>query len=149
MPQTLSISHNIFLTRDQRYDLNNKKTVTVVGVSLPVWFHGEKTSEPGKEVFCKYRISSHKHVYKNIRPYEQGYEIFLSDEYEEKDLIPLKIKKFFYKSNTNVACCKSLLDISDRGSEWLYFRAYDRKYFNIIHSVEIQKIENLLESLVV
>lgn len=147
MSQILSISHNIFLNRDQRYAINNKKIIEVIGTNLPVWFSGERTSEPGQEIFCSYRIHPYKSVFKNIKVSREGYDVYLLQEKEDIGSMPSKIKKFFYKTN-NSPCVKSLLDIRDGGSEWLYFRSYERKYINIIHSMEIQKIENLVESLI-
>jgi hypothetical protein len=147
MSQILSISHNIFLDRNQRYDLNNKKVIEVVGSNFPIWFSGEKTSEPGREIFCRYRIHPYKSVFRNIKVNGDGYDIFLLQEKEDVGTMPAKIKKFFNKTS-NPPSVISLLDIKDGGAEWLYFRSYDRKYINLIHSVEIQKIENLMESLI-
>lgn len=57
----LFINHNIFLTREQRYDLVNRNSIEVVGVSMPVWTdeYG-KSTEPAEEIFCKYRINNDK-----------------------------------------------------------------------------------------
>jgi hypothetical protein len=55
---TLTVSHNIFLTKKQRYELSVvESTLEVIGISFPVWFYKGKTSEPAKEVFCKYILS--------------------------------------------------------------------------------------------
>jgi hypothetical protein len=148
MPQILSISHNIFLSREQRYVLNRKEAIEVVGTNIPVWFFGDKTSEPGREIFCNYRIYPYKSVIKNIKIRKDGYDIFLLQEREDIGSVPSKIKKFFNKKGMAPSVI-SLLDIKDRGAEWLYFKSYDRKYMNIVHSVEIQKIENLTESLII
>ena len=50
---TLTISHYVYLNREQRYDIHDLKPVEVIGVSVPVWFNNGNTSEPAKEVFCK------------------------------------------------------------------------------------------------
>jgi len=147
MSQILSISHNIFLNKKQRYALNNKEVIEVVGSNLPVWFSGQDTSEPGEEVFCKYLIHPCKTIFRNIKINRLGYDIFLLQDREDLG-IPSKIKKFFHKTSHSPSVV-SLLDIKDGGAEWLYFRSYDRIYKNIVHSIEIQKIENLIESLVI
>lgn len=153
MEPILCVSHNIFLTRDQIYDLYNQKTpIEVVGVSTPVWYYNKKeTSEPAREVFCKYVIKcENKNFQKNIEILPEGYEITLFKE-SLSSKVQTKIKKYFkIKSpNKNTPSIKSLLDIKDGGSEWLSFKSYESSEFiNITHSVEIQKIDNLLNSLI-
>lgn len=150
MSSILCISHNIFLTKDQRYDLYKGKTLEVIGVSVPVWFYNKKeTNEPASEVFCKYILKSeNKHFQKNIEITKEGYEITLFKESFTTN-IQNKIKKYFKLNNNLTPSSKSLLDIKDGGSEWLYFQIYEATdLINILHSVEIQKIENLTNSLV-
>ena len=55
---TLVISHNINLSREERYNLHQGKPVTTVGVSVPVWFEKGNTSEPAQEVFVLYRLTN-------------------------------------------------------------------------------------------
>src|SRR5262252_8141079 len=55
---TITVLHNIFLTRDERYKLASGEDVETVGVSVPVWFHRGKTTEPAVEVFCKYKLTN-------------------------------------------------------------------------------------------
>ena len=58
---SIAIHHNIWLTRDQRYAIHDGAEIVVVGVSIPVWVHNNKvTSEPAKEVFCKYYLKNPK-----------------------------------------------------------------------------------------
>ena len=52
----LAISHNIFITEDQEKEILERNPVELMGVSVPVWHHSGKSSEPAKEVFCKYFI---------------------------------------------------------------------------------------------
>lgn len=147
----LCISHNIFLTKEQRYDLYKGNIIEVVGVSVPVWFHNRKeTNEPAVEIFCKYILKcENKHFHKNIEITNEGYEITLLRENFTTN-IQNKIKKYFkLKQNNYTPSAKSLLDIKDGGSEWLNFQIYETTdLINILHSIEIQKIENLLNSLV-
>jgi hypothetical protein len=150
MESLLCVSHNIFLTKEQRYSLYEGNNIEVVGVSVPVWFYNKnETNEPAIEVFCKYFLKcENKSFQKNIEISEEGYEIKL---YKNNIFngVSNKIKKYFKIKENNMPTAKSLLDIKDGGSEWLDFKVYDStEYINIIHSIEIQKIENLFKSLV-
>ena len=53
---TLTVSHYIYLSREQRYELNDGKDIEIVGICVPVWFQKGNTSEPAQEIFCKYKI---------------------------------------------------------------------------------------------
>lgn len=147
MNSILCVSHNVFLTKEQRYDLYEGKQIDVVGVSVPVWFYDKsETSEPAVEVFCKYIISSDNKKSKGIDVTDDGYRIYL---FNDTGVLPTKIKKFFKKKKDHIPCSKLLLDVKDGGAEWINFKVYEvSDYINIIHSVEIQKIENLTDSLI-
>lgn len=131
---TLSISHLIFLTKQQRYDYFDGKDIEVVGVSLPVWMNKTKTSEPATEVFVKYTLLNRdekplvKHNY-------EGYEIVLNSDYG--------------KNEHDYPCIKELLDIKDGGTEWIAFKQNRRlrmksgKELTLIHFVQIKSIEDL------
>ena len=58
--KALTIAHNIFLSRNQRYKLGQwlDTSVTVVGHCVPVWYDGGETNEPAQEVFCNYVITN-------------------------------------------------------------------------------------------
>ncbi|NIQ13767.1 MAG: hypothetical protein GTO02_04995, partial [Candidatus Dadabacteria bacterium] len=45
----LVISHNLFLTKEQRYKWHDGEDLEVVGVSVPVWLDEKKSSEPATE----------------------------------------------------------------------------------------------------
>jgi hypothetical protein len=146
MNSILCVSHNIFLTREQRYDIYEGKQVEVVGVSVPVWFYNKnETSEPATEVFCKYVIANdNKNQPKGIEITEEGYEIYLASGEGGMS----KIKKFF-KKRDYIPFSKLLLDVKDGGAEWINFKVYDiLEDYSVIHSIEIQKIETLNESLI-
>ena len=159
---SIAINHNIWLTRDQRYSLHEGNTIVVVGVSLPVWvFKDKKTSEPAKEIFCKYHLK--KSDESPIKILEDGYEITIptregtlpkiSDE-EWRDLNqndPDKLEDMYRKCQ-NECNTKNLLDIKDGGSEYLNFREHnkisiDNELINFIHFVEVSNIEVLIDSL--
>lgn len=145
----LCISHNLFLTKNERYNLYEKGKIKVIGVNIPVWFYGNgKTSEPAKEIFCEYVISCLNKNTSSMVVGKEGYEILIAKN-PDSSFIPSKIKKYFFKKEY-FPCAKYLLDIKDGGSEWLGFKIHDqRETVDIIHSIEIQKIENLTESLLI
>lgn len=125
--KTLAISHYIYLTKDQRYDLHNGKEIEVIGISVPVWFKKGTTSEPAKEIFCKYTLTN------------------------TKELLPIDIKEDGYKinlPNTIDINSESLLDLKDKGAEYLDFKQQDKMGSNnVIHFVEIKTVDLLLETL--
>ena len=147
MSSVLCVSHNIFLTKEERYRLYESGNIEVVGVSIPVWFNKNETTEPAIEVFCKYYFQcNNKNFQKNIEIADDGYEINLFKNNIFNGMSN-KIKKYFkMRENAYIPNAKSLLDVRDGGSEWCNFKSYDSHY-NIIHSIEIQKIENLTKSL--
>lgn len=156
---TLSIAHNLYLTREQRYDWHQGKELTVIGVSVPVWFHGGVTSEPAAEVFSKYKLYAGDHIF--ITHNKEGYEITIPPE-------PLAVPQFppddiwnklskeeqekWHNENEHQPSVKSLLDVKDGGSAWLAFRQYNKvkknkKFLHVIHFVEIKDMEVLIETL--
>ena len=56
MSVTLTIHHNIFLTREERLSLHSGESIETIGYAIPVWTEGEATTEPAKEVFCRYYL---------------------------------------------------------------------------------------------
>lgn len=148
MSHVLCISHNIFLTKEERYLLYEKGSIEVIGVSIPMWFNRNENTEPSLEVFCKYFLKCNNNLQKNIEITKEGYEIklFKTNIFSE---MSNKIKKYFkVRDKSYIPSAKSLLDIKDGGVEWVNFKSYDYSS-NIIHSVEIQKIENLINSLII
>ena len=134
---TITISHYIFLTREQRYSLNSGEQIDVIGVSVPVWFNKGTTSEPAKEVFCKYKLTNEK-INKSINFVDNCYNINLLHQIEGEEDFDGGSEK--------------LLDVEDGGSEYIDFREYNKivyenKQFDIVHFVEIKTIETLIETL--
>jgi len=131
---TLIISHSIYLSKQERYDLAlEKKPIDIIGVSLPVWFKKGSTSEPAEEIFCHYRLTNQNPDYA-IKSLNDGYQINIPN-------IP----------GENLSA-KNLLDIKDDGCAWLAFKQYnkvrrDRRNYAVLHCVEIKPIETLNETL--
>jgi hypothetical protein len=160
MATTLTIAHNLFLTREEIYNYFSGDEIEVIGVSIPVWLADGETSEPAVEVFAKYRLMHTKEKIL-IKHNKQKYEIYIpkTPSYEPpyisndmwQSLNEEEKEKYYGKLDREVTI-KNLLDIKDGGSEWLAFKQYskskkDKKTLNVIHYVEIKKIEDLLISL--
>lgn len=129
---TLTISHNIFLTREQRYLIANKEKIEVIGVSVPVWFYRGNTSEPAKEIFSKY-ILTNLETNEAILRTKEGYQINLPQKVESSSVE------------------KRLLDITDGGAECLFYREFNKvskpTTYDLIHFVQIMPIEMMEKTL--
>ena len=158
----LTIHHNIHLTREQRYALHNGEDVSVVGVSIPIWFIKKGTSEPANEIFCRYYLKNPKKEtpikilddgYEISLPYREGKTISINED-EWRDLNmknPSKLEDMYVKTVKEVSS-KNILDIEDGGSAFLNYRELNKvmiknKELNIMHHITINKIENLIDSL--
>lgn len=144
---TLTISHYIYLTKEQRYALNDGDEVEVVGICVPVWFDKGTTSEPAHEIFCKYKLTNPK-TGVNIKQSEDGFVLVLPSEdtesfAEEEKNNSLKIK---------LGASESLLDFKDGGRECSEFRLYqklliNKNLYHLIHFIDIKSKEILIDSL--
>lgn len=121
----LTIAHNIFMDRDQRYALVKAAdtSVEVMGVCVPVWLHNGKTSEPAQEVFCQYKLCNF------------GDEIKVNDDGFEIQLASQKPRA-------------RLRDLADAGAESILFSRHgditiDNKQYRVIHFVSIRDISLL------
>jgi hypothetical protein len=160
---TLSISHSIFLTNKQRYDLHAGKSIKIVGASMPVWFCKGTTSEPAEEVFCKYTINNKPGDAYIRRTKNNTYVINLPqipEDYKDPVLSNDRWRKMsenekitWYETHPSPLSSKNLLDIKDGGYKNLNFRIQKKANIrgteaNIIHFVLIKGIEELNESLI-
>jgi hypothetical protein len=142
MSLTLTVSHNLYLSKEQRYDLLEGKEVEVVGASIPVWCYNGETSEPANEVFCKYKLIPSECKTNLIYKDDLSYEMELARNYNnEKD------------EKTSPIVIKSLADFKNGGSAWFAFRQYSKtkkhnKNVNIVHFVEIKDLNELLETII-
>lgn len=154
----LSILHNIFLDKEQIDSLLEKEEIETIGVSLPVWYYKGNTSEPAEEVFCKYKITNKKDKKESVTVFKNGYVINLpkiSDDYVEKTLTEIELSKMteeelnkWNEENPKQVNIKDL--ISDKGQ--VVFKQFNKKkqkdkLTNFVHTVEISKIEKLMNSL--
>lgn len=154
---SLTIQHNIHLTREERYALHEGDEITTIGVSLPVWFYGKLTSEPAVEVFCIYQLKNPKkdmpiqilsNGYEITLPFREGIDLKISDE-EWRDLSlnnPDRLEGLYKQTVTEISS-KSLLDLRDGGSEHLMYREHNKvkkgdEILSIMHFVCMGTMEN-------
>lgn len=155
----LTISHNIFLTRDERYSLHEGEDLEVLGVSVPVWVYDGGTTEPASEIFCKYKLLNRERKV-SIKTNPTCYEISIPKTSKVSPTgmpqslwnnLSLEEKQMwkYTESNLNLG---TLLDITDGGSEFLVFKQYNKSRkrglsINLIHFVEIKDISELVENI--
>lgn len=139
MNLTLTVSHNIFLSHENRYAINDGKEIEVVGVSTPVWVY-KKTSEPANEIFCRYKITPTDYQL-HIKHNAKGYDL----------LLPKSSHNPVTKVN-NPVMLKNILDFKDGGIEWIAFRQFhqvrkNNKDITIAHFIEIKDMGELIQTL--
>tara|TARA_Y100000034_G_scaffold133308_1_gene198422 strand:- start:1879 stop:2394 length:516 start_codon:yes stop_codon:yes gene_type:complete len=157
----LSISHHLFLTRDQRYKLRERNELDVVGVSVPVWFERGNTSEPAEEIFSKYVLKNEPGDYFIIN-HDYGYEINLPqlpEDFKVEDLSNDDYRKMsqderdeWYKKNSRPICGENLLDYKDAGGmslKWTMVSNLLRggKKLTIYNHVSIDDMTRLTDTL--
>jgi hypothetical protein len=152
MVSQLSISHLIFLTRDERYKLVAGEEITVVGVSVPI----RSPEDIPVEVFCRY-ILQNKSENLRILNTPAGYLInlpqkvhvqipILSDD--EWRAMSRAEQEDWYERYRLPATAESLKDIRDGGAAYLKFHYISlSKQSRVVHIIEIKTMELLLQSL--
>jgi hypothetical protein len=159
----LTINHNIHVNRQQRYALYDGESVEVIGISLPVWLKNGITSEPAKEIFCRYILKNATEE-KPINVLPDGYEITLPYRPKKSttklpDRLWLKWTMTnpdalanYYDKRVREISCHNLLDTVDGGSKCLYYREqnqimYEGQLLNVVHYIQIEDIDELLKSI--
>lgn len=157
---TLVISHNINLSREERYKLHKGEPVTTVGVSVPVWFEKGNTSEPAQEVFVTYRLTNTKNDYA-IKMSKDGYDINIPQPNPELEAQLREVNQEVLDAlgvQKEIPTSKMLLDGADGGLEKMQFRQFaksglivdgqkTKKTLSIVHSVDIRRTEDLKTSM--
>lgn len=132
------VSHQILLTSEQRNILSSGGEITVPGVSVPVWVHRNKTSEPAEEVFVKYKIWGEDGA-PRIKHNKEGYDIHMP------------VKSALDKDGDPQPNLGDLKDVKNNGCEWVAFKQSSKaqlkqgKTLKIIHFVQIKDISELQE----
>ena len=76
--EMIVIAHRIFLTQAEHKALQSfDAAVETTGVSVPVWIKNNETNEPGRELFCTYKIITAEKPEKKILPTPAGWWIYL------------------------------------------------------------------------
>jgi len=105
----LFVTHNIFLTKNEIDLLLKKKPVSVIGCSTPVWVEAGTgiTSEPGQEIFCRYKIKNENKQREIKIVNKKQYEIYLPNKTNWKPPIDLDFEKIsLMKSEERVVFMK-------------------------------------------
>lgn len=157
----LSLSHFIYLTREERYSLHDGIPVNVIGITLPVWFHRGDTSEPASEVFTEYLIENDPDKDSIIYTTFKGFQFNLpqipkdfervevsNDEWRRMSDLD---KKDLADMNEEPLNSKLLLDLKDGGSEYLHWEQHTKKnkgkrVLAIKNYLEIKDVSKLEES---
>ena len=158
---TLTFTHMIYLTRDQRYDLFNLQDQEVVGTCISVWNKDNISTEPAKEIFCRYIIKNLNENRPKITIYDDGFVITLPKKIGKsrkrlsnedwRNLTEEEKDRYYHTGGITIAPI-NLLDIKDGGSESLCYRETEyleegEQKLKITHFVEIQDINVLQSSL--
>ena len=156
---SLVIHHNLHLTREQRYALHEKNTMECIGVIVPVWVSGAMTSEPAREVFCRYRIKNTGEK-APIKLVDGGFELTIPDRQpiappqcisnEEWREMTEQEKEEIASFQMPGSSSLNLLDLKDGGTGTLMYREHSKIRADghpgsvaIVHLVQIRPIEDL------
>jgi len=128
----MTMTHYLFLTREQRYALNVPEAeIEVVGCCTPIWIHnGKHVSDVPEEVFAKYRIRHCPEPEKQtVNQMDEGFLIRLSPDMPQH-----------------------LLDYRDNGQEYLSLThknmiTIEDKVAPIVHFLNIEDAKVLEETL--
>lgn len=165
----LFVTHHVFLTKDEINLLLGKKTIETIGHCVPVWIDAKtgKTTEPGIEIFCNYKIHNSLEKSRIIEKIpKKGYEIFLPQnttwkppediDYEEisklsseeRQILMSKRDKWWF-NNPRPACVEDLKNGYIRFEiKKIDQKIYSKKY-SAQHVIEISDMELLNNSLTI
>jgi hypothetical protein len=162
----LTIHHNLFLTRDERYKLVEREPIQVTGVCVPIWVLNKtgKSTEPGAEVFCTYEINNLEDKKKNVRKTEIGYAINLPQmppnyvpipppSIERWQEMSQQDQEDWYMTRKHFVTSENLRDITDGGAEYLRFEKQRKAklkrgpHIHVAHWIEIKPVETLNDSM--
>jgi hypothetical protein len=158
----LTIQHIIHLTEKQRYALHEGIELVTVGVSVPVWFMNNVTSEPAKEIFCNYYLKNDKQEvpikirsdgYEICLPYRAGSSLDISDdEWRQLSNSNIDLLDDLYSRCIGEVSSVNLLNNKDGGCKYMAYREQNvlqkgEKRIQVTHFVKIADIEELINSL--
>jgi len=126
---SLTVAHNIFLSKKDRYSLAREiKSIVIKGISVPIWNKDSISGEPAPEIFCDYEITN------------KDKEVFVS------------YTKSMYAINIPEKKCIDLLDVKDGGECGIMMSHHDKvkvgkKLVDVIHYISIQDEERVRQSI--
>jgi hypothetical protein len=142
--ETLYFGHNIFLNKEQKFELLEGKQIKVKGK-----YTFMKESEKFKktnilyENSCIYKLVPKKIVFKTIKKSIEGFKIYLKNDLNVNFLD--KLKNLLFSETENKGFVKNILDIKDGGVERILIQEqYYYNNLNIKHKILIQKKEILI-----
>lgn len=157
---TLTISHHIFLTEEERHILASGTPICVVGCCIIVVTNSDgKTNEPARERFCKYDLVNNVKE-KPISLTEEGFKLNLPQLTEKEKLkiesvrnlsdeVWMRINK---KQREDIYDWiskddgENLLNFSEGGSKSLNFKLQFKDELTTFHYVCIDDIDTLNSS---
>lgn len=94
----LFVTHNIFLSKKEIDLILKKESVNVIGCCVPVWVDATtgKTSEPGYEIFCRYKIKNENKQREVKIINKKQYEIYLPNKTNWKPPAKLDFEKLSF-----------------------------------------------------
>lgn len=137
--KSLIVSHNLFLTKEERYKLVRGETIKITGSNVPVWASKKLTTEPAVEVFCYYIISNDPTVPTKVSTFDQGYLVNMPNFNDDGGKIAIE----------SIPEIEKLKDINDgKGAEYLFFKYIKEvKNHKIFHFIAIKDFKELTNSL--
>lgn len=160
----LAISHLIHLTREQCYQLHESQDIETIGISVPIWHTKTFSSEPAREVFCRYSIRNPKRELP-IQITTSGYVINLphrkasemkpmtNEEWRALNMnSPEKLEEYYRQQRPEVSSI-NLLDIKNGGCQCIMYREHNRlkrgeKVLSVMHFVNIERMDKLIDSII-
>jgi len=157
---SLSISHHLFLTKEQRHTLNEGGIAETIGASIPVWFYKKTTSEPAEEIFCQYVVTNIKTrpcIISDVNGYtinlpsvpEDWEEPYLSNEDWRK--MTEKQRTKWYEENKTPKSSLNLLDPPEGGGQLIFtaqqFRHFQQHKALVTHTILIKSKAELIETI--
>jgi hypothetical protein len=165
----LFVTHSVFLTKEQIDEVLSGRIIDVVGHCVPVWVNAKtgKTTEPGPEIFCNYKINNTEQKEKEIEKIpKKGYEIFLPQkgtwqpppeiEYEkistlssEERQAVMKERDKWWFDNPKPPCADNLKNGYLRFEIKKTDQKIYKKSYSAQHIIEIAHIDRLIKSLTI
>ena len=136
MHTTLTVHHNLYLTREERYKVTAGETVVITGVCVPVWSQKDFTTEPAVEVFVQYHIVPNQPL--AVKQGTGGFTICLPEPPPKVARVPDHVwrslskidQDLWYERNEPGPSISHLFDVKDGGCAFLAFRQFNN-FFQI------------------